>query len=393
MLKTVSAGTIGALVYKGVWNAATNSPTLTSGVGNQGDYYVVGTPGNTNLDGITVWSVGDWAVFNGTAWQKVDGGTSETYINLTVTGTANIATGNVANLVSANVTITAGNVAANIAGSFGYPVANVVGAGTMATQNANSVTITGGNVAVNILNATTGNITNLTVTANATVSGNASVSGNVVVSGTITGNASITGGNVAANIAGSSGYPVANVVGIGTMATQNANSVTITGGNVAVNIANATTLNVATAIVTGNQTVLGNTTISGNATVSGNVIGNVSATNVVAVSYQISSTGVVTETTTARTLSASDNGKIIYCTNTSAITITTASGLGSGFVTTVFQGSTGNVTIAAGSGTTVKSYSSNLVSKGQYARISIFAPVANAFIATGDIGAAVWINA
>ena len=74
MLKTVSAyiNAIGALVYKGTWNASTNNPFLQSGVGNKGDYYVVSVAGSTNLDGITTWNVGDWAVFNGSAWQKID---------------------------------------------------------------------------------------------------------------------------------------------------------------------------------------------------------------------------------------------------------------------------------------------------------------------------------
>lgn len=74
MLKTVSsfANTLGALNYRGTWNAATNSPPLASGVGTKGDYYVVSTAGTTNLDGVTDWQIGDWAVFNGTIWQKVD---------------------------------------------------------------------------------------------------------------------------------------------------------------------------------------------------------------------------------------------------------------------------------------------------------------------------------
>lgn len=74
MLKTVSAyiNAIGSLVYKGTWNASSNTPTLQSGVGNKGDYYVVSVAGSTNLDGITDWQIGDWAIFNGTTWQKID---------------------------------------------------------------------------------------------------------------------------------------------------------------------------------------------------------------------------------------------------------------------------------------------------------------------------------
>lgn len=61
------------LKFKGVWNATTNSPTLASGVGTQGDMYRVSVAGSTNLDGITDWKVKDYAAFDGTAWQKIDG--------------------------------------------------------------------------------------------------------------------------------------------------------------------------------------------------------------------------------------------------------------------------------------------------------------------------------
>jgi thiamine pyrophosphokinase len=64
--------TIAGVIYQGVWDAATNTPTLISSVGNKGDYYIVNVPGNTNLDGITDWEVGDWAIFDGTTWGKVD---------------------------------------------------------------------------------------------------------------------------------------------------------------------------------------------------------------------------------------------------------------------------------------------------------------------------------
>jgi hypothetical protein len=62
----------GGLSYQGTWNASTNTPTLASGTGTNGYYYVVGTSGSTNLDGISDWVAGDWALFNGTIWQKID---------------------------------------------------------------------------------------------------------------------------------------------------------------------------------------------------------------------------------------------------------------------------------------------------------------------------------
>jgi hypothetical protein len=94
---------------------------------------------------------------------------------------------------------------------------------------------------------------------------------------------------------------------------------------------------------------------------------------------------IVTEATTARTISATDNGKIIYCTSGSATTITCAAGLGAGFNVTIIQGGAGKVTVAAG-GQTLISYSSLFSTMGQYAVISLIAPVANTFIAAGNLG-------
>lgn len=90
MLKTVSAisNAIGALNYKGTWNASTNSPALSSGSGTKGDYYVVSVAGSTTLDGISNWGVGDWATFNGSVWQRVEGGADLNGVNVTFTGTA-----------------------------------------------------------------------------------------------------------------------------------------------------------------------------------------------------------------------------------------------------------------------------------------------------------------
>jgi predicted heme/steroid binding protein len=65
-------GLFGGVTYQGTWNAATNNPFLQSGTGTKGYYYVVSVPGNTDLDGITDWKLGDWAIFNGTTWNKVD---------------------------------------------------------------------------------------------------------------------------------------------------------------------------------------------------------------------------------------------------------------------------------------------------------------------------------
>jgi hypothetical protein len=111
MLKAVSSITnaIGALNYKGTWNASTNTPTLASSVGTKGDYYVVSVAGSTTLDGISNWGVGDWAAYNGSVWQRVEGGADGNFVNLSVssTSTLSVATATTVNKVTLTAPATA----------------------------------------------------------------------------------------------------------------------------------------------------------------------------------------------------------------------------------------------------------------------------------------------
>jgi hypothetical protein len=84
----------GDLNYQGTWNASTNTPTLTSSVGTKGYYYVVDVAGTTNLNGITDWQIGDWAIFNGSVWQKVDNTDAVSSVN-GQTGTVVLTTTNI----------------------------------------------------------------------------------------------------------------------------------------------------------------------------------------------------------------------------------------------------------------------------------------------------------
>jgi len=109
---------VGGTIYKGTWNASTNTPTLTSSVGTQGFYYIVSVAGSTNLDGITSWNVGDWAIFDGSAWQKVDNTDSVVSVN-GLTGAVSLTTSNITegtNLYYTEARVDANsNVAANTA--------------------------------------------------------------------------------------------------------------------------------------------------------------------------------------------------------------------------------------------------------------------------------------
>lgn len=92
---------VGSVNFQGVWNASTNSPSLASGVGTKGYYYIVSVAGSTNLDGITDWKLGDWAIYDGTAWQKVDNTDAVVSVNgytgIVTLAKADIGLGNVEN--------------------------------------------------------------------------------------------------------------------------------------------------------------------------------------------------------------------------------------------------------------------------------------------------------
>lgn len=74
-----------SLTYKGTWDASANVPALASSTGTKGDYYIVSVAGATNLNGITDWQPGDWVIFNGTVWQKIDQSWATAGINDNIT--------------------------------------------------------------------------------------------------------------------------------------------------------------------------------------------------------------------------------------------------------------------------------------------------------------------
>ena len=142
MLKTVSSvgNAIGALNYKGTWDALNNVPTLVSSVGTKGDYYVVSVAGSTNLNGTTLWGVGDMAVFNGSIWQKIDGGDTSIVTALTVTGLTGYMFANNTSPVTAQLTIpNSGLTNSNV--TFNGVTVNLGSSGTITANTTATLTI------------------------------------------------------------------------------------------------------------------------------------------------------------------------------------------------------------------------------------------------------------
>ena len=184
------AAVLGALSYQGTWNASTNTPTLTSSVGTKGYYYVVNVAGSTNLNGITDWLVGDWAVFNGSVWQKVDNTDAVTSVN-GLTGTVVLTASSVGAVSSVAATVpsflsvsgspitSSGTLAISYSGT-ALPVANG-GTGVTASSGANSVVLRDSNQNITA-NSISEGFSNVAATGTTTVLTVASVP-NYVVTG------------------------------------------------------------------------------------------------------------------------------------------------------------------------------------------------------------------
>jgi hypothetical protein len=158
-----------------------------------GYYYIVSTAGSTNLDGITDWQIGDWAIFNGTTWQKID----QTDLVASVNGQVGVVVlsasdvgaqpadaqlTDIAGLTPADGTFIVGD-GTNFIAESGSTARSSMGLGTIATQNADNVSITGGSVNGTIIGAATAAAGTFT-TASATTFDTNVASAGVTLSGT-----------------------------------------------------------------------------------------------------------------------------------------------------------------------------------------------------------------
>ena len=269
-----TASFTGGLSYQGSWNASTNTPTLASSTGTNGYYYIVSVAGSTNLDGITDWQVGDWAIFNGSTWQKID----QTNLVSSVNGQVGVVSIGYADLAGAiptwnqNTTGTAAGLSATLAigsGGTGQTTAGaafnalspitttgdlIIGNGTNSATRlaigANGYLLSSNGTTASWQPAPAGGVTTFDAgttgfTPSTATSGAISLAGTLVVSNGGTGATTLTGyvkGTGTSALTASSTIPNTDISGLGTMSTQNANSVTVTGGTI-----NGTTVGATTA--------------------------------------------------------------------------------------------------------------------------------------------------
>jgi hypothetical protein len=76
--------------YKGMWNATTNFPSLTNGLGDTGDVYICNVAGTANFGaGPITFTVGDYVIYSGSIWQRSSGAVGTvTSVGISVTGNA-----------------------------------------------------------------------------------------------------------------------------------------------------------------------------------------------------------------------------------------------------------------------------------------------------------------
>lgn len=85
------------LTPKGIWNPSTNSPTLANGSGTLGWFYIANSGTNVSIDlgsDPQTISSGDWLVYNGSQWKKVNNTDLVASVNGQI-GAVNLTTANI----------------------------------------------------------------------------------------------------------------------------------------------------------------------------------------------------------------------------------------------------------------------------------------------------------
>ena len=198
----------GGLDYQGTWNASTNTPALASGVGVNGYYYITATAGSTNLDGITDWQIGDWLLFNGTVWQKIDQSNLVTSVN-GQTGAVSLTTTNINE--GTNLYYTDARARAAISAGTGISYDSATGVVTNASPD-QTVSLTGAgttsisgtypNFTITSADSTVGTVTSVGGTGTVSgisLSGTVTSSGNLTLGGTLDLSSPPTIGNTSPN--------------------------------------------------------------------------------------------------------------------------------------------------------------------------------------------------
>jgi hypothetical protein len=271
----------GAVVYKGAWDASTNTPTLADGTGTAGFEYSVSNGGTVNFgDGPITFYAGDFVIYSGTVWQRIPGSGS-------VVASFNTRTGAVT-LQSSDVTTALGYTPYNGSTNPNGYVNSSQAAAAAPVQS---------------FNTRTGAITLQSSDVTTALTSGSLVNAKLANSNVIIGNTTISLGSTVTTVTGLTGVTATTFTGNLSGSASSANSVA--GANVSGAVAYATTANsVAGANVSGQV---------GNALIAGTVYTNAQP-NITSVGTLTSLT--VTGNTTTGNLIISSGGEVVLAAGT-----------------------------------------------------------------------------
>ena len=291
----ISAVLNGAVIFKGTWNAATNTPELSSslpaGVAT-GWQYLVSVTGTRDIgDGSQTYTAGDIVVYDGVKWNDIPGAAGSVASFNSRTGAVSLTSGDVTGALGftpiQKSSLSASTAAASGSGAFAYdntsgvmtftPPLNVSGtAGSAATlttaRNINGVAFNGSGDITVTANAAT--LTGSTLNSGVTQSSLTAVGTltNLTVTNTITGNISGSASKLlnARNINGVAFDGTADITVPSTYGDGNVGTyLTTYGGNIAANNIAATrtiTANGSAVVTVGDTGTVTNTMLAGSIT-------------------------------------------------------------------------------------------------------------------------------
>jgi hypothetical protein len=335
----IPASLTGAVVFKGVWNAATNTPSLSDSTPAgliAGWEYIVEVGGTRDIgDGSKVFVSGDFVIYDGTHWKQVP----------------------------------SGNLFTSLTGGGGITVNQSTGAmvlGSNATPNATTSTIVSrdasGNFAANVITA------NLTGVVTGSVSGNA---------GSVTNGVYTTGDQ---NIGGNKTF------------TSTVNG-TITNANLATTATYAQSFNTSTLVANAVTAVQAGTvtTAAQPAITSVGTLGVLTVTNAITGGSISDSVGnvrsiAIRNTATSYVLTAADNGQMVSITTGS---VTVNSGVFAspfGQTVSVYNNAVTSMSILAGAGVTLRlagTLSTGTRTLARYGVATMICVASNTFVVSG----------
>jgi len=340
----IPASLTGAVVFKGVWNAATNTPALsdTTPAGLVAGWeYIVEVGGTRDIgDGSKVFVSGDFVIYDGTHWKQVPSG--NLFTSLTGGGgiTVNQSTG------------------AIVLGSTATPLSTTA---TIVSRDSS------GNFAANMITA------NLTGVVTGSVSGNAgSVTNGVYTNGSYANPAWITSlaaskvglGNVENTALSTSTHYIGT-----TSITYNRASASQTLTGVSIDGSAATVITAAQPAITSVGT-LTSLTVSGSIS---DIIGNVRSI-------------AIRNTATSYVLTAADNGQMVSIT-TGSVTVNTGTFASPfGQTVSIYNNTVTSMSIVSGSGVTLRlagTLSTGTRTLARYGVATIVCVASNTFVMSG----------